>query len=51
MLVSMGEGYENNYVLYSLLDMENSDMFLATIVEDWYCIYTDRMDYCKCWKI
>ena len=35
MLVSMGEGYENEYVRYSLLDMENTEAYLKTILDDW----------------
>jgi uncharacterized protein YbaP (TraB family) len=35
MIVTMGEGYENDYVKYSLLDMDNTEMFLTSIVNDW----------------
>ena len=35
MLVSMGEGYENDFVLYSLQDLENTGTFLTTILNDW----------------
>ena len=35
MLVSMGEGYENEYVRYSLLDMENTEEYLTDIINDW----------------
>ena len=35
MLVSMGEGYENDFVRYSLQDMDETEMLLATIVNDW----------------
>ncbi|MCL2044607.1 MAG: TraB/GumN family protein [Treponema sp.] len=35
MLVSMGEGYENEFVQYSLQDMNNTEMFLTTIANDW----------------
>jgi uncharacterized protein YbaP (TraB family) len=35
MLVSMGEGYENDYVLYSLDDFSNTDNSLAELVAEW----------------
>jgi uncharacterized protein YbaP (TraB family) len=35
MLVSMGEGYENEYVLYSLEDFSTTDNYLAEIVNEW----------------
>ena len=35
MLVSMGEGYENDYVRYSLQDMDNTEILLTSIVNDW----------------
>lgn len=35
MIVSMGEGYENDFVRYSLQDMANTQMSLAEIVSDW----------------
>ena len=34
-LVSMGEGYENEFIRYSLQDMENTEMFLVDILNDW----------------
>jgi uncharacterized protein YbaP (TraB family) len=35
MLVSMGEGYENEYVLYSLEDFSTTDNSLAELVAEW----------------
>jgi uncharacterized protein YbaP (TraB family) len=35
MLVSMGEGYENEYVIYSLEDFSKTDNYLAEIVAEW----------------
>ena len=35
MVVTMGEGYENDYVLYSLQDMDSSETVLDTILADW----------------
>ena len=35
MMVSMGEGYEDDYVRYSLYDMENTELFLDDLLEDW----------------
>jgi uncharacterized protein YbaP (TraB family) len=35
MLVSMGEGYENDFVQYYLEDMENTEVSLKAIVSDW----------------
>jgi uncharacterized protein YbaP (TraB family) len=35
MLLSMGDGYENDFVRYSLNDMENSEKELAAIVAEW----------------
>ena len=35
MLASMGEGYENNYVLYSLNDMSNTENMLTTLLVEW----------------
>jgi uncharacterized protein YbaP (TraB family) len=35
LLVSMGEGYENDYVIYSLEDLENSTENTVTIVSEW----------------
>ena len=35
MLLSMGEGYENDFVRYSIQDMENTEVFLADILRDW----------------
>jgi uncharacterized protein YbaP (TraB family) len=35
MLVSMGEGYEDEYVLYSLEDFSNTDNYLSEIVAEW----------------
>ena len=34
-LVSMGEGYENDFVLYSLQDMEDTEKLLDVIISDW----------------
>lgn len=31
----MGEGYEDDFVRYSIADSENSEKFLATIVSEW----------------
>jgi uncharacterized protein YbaP (TraB family) len=35
MLVTMGDGYENDYVKYSLHDMDNTEKELADIVSEW----------------
>ena len=35
MLVSMGEGYENEFVLYSLNDMENTESGLEILLYEW----------------
>ena len=35
MLVTMGDGYENDYVRYSLHDMDNTENELASIVYEW----------------
>ena len=35
MIVAMGEGYENDYVKYSLNDMDNTEKELAAIVSGW----------------
>jgi len=35
MLVSMGEGYENEYVLYSLLDLQNTENEIDELLYDW----------------
>jgi uncharacterized protein YbaP (TraB family) len=35
MLVTMGEGYENDFVKYSLYDMENTESDLVPIVSGW----------------
>jgi uncharacterized protein YbaP (TraB family) len=35
MLVSMGEGYENDYVRYSLEDLSTTDNLLADLVNEW----------------
>jgi uncharacterized protein YbaP (TraB family) len=35
MLVSMGEGYENDYVRYSLEDLSSTDNSLAELVAEW----------------
>ncbi|MCL2802175.1 MAG: TraB/GumN family protein [Treponema sp.] len=35
MILLMGEGYENEYVLYSLTDMENTAEMLEVIVYEW----------------
>jgi len=35
MLVTMGNGYENDYVRYSLYDMDNTENELASIVNEW----------------
>ena len=35
MLVGMGAGYENDFVLYSLNDMENSEKEITAIVAEW----------------
>jgi uncharacterized protein YbaP (TraB family) len=35
MLVSMGEGYENDYVLYSLQDFSTTDDSLGELVAEW----------------
>jgi len=35
MLVTMGEGYENEYVSYSLKDMENTETSLETMMREW----------------
>jgi uncharacterized protein YbaP (TraB family) len=34
-LLSMGDGYENDYVLYSLLDMDSSEDEITTLVTEW----------------
>ena len=34
-LIGMGEGYENDYVRYSLHDMENTDTDIETLVAEW----------------
>ncbi|MDR3000488.1 MAG: TraB/GumN family protein [Fibromonadaceae bacterium] len=34
-ILSMGVGYENDFVLYSLQDMENVEAFLTSILNDW----------------
>jgi len=34
-IVSMGDGYENEYVLYSLYDMDSVEEALDILVEDW----------------
>jgi uncharacterized protein YbaP (TraB family) len=35
MLVTMGDGYENDYVKYSLYDMDNTENDLTDIVSEW----------------
>ncbi len=35
MLTSMGEGYENDYVRYSLQELENTETYLDKMVDDW----------------
>jgi hypothetical protein len=35
MLVSMGDGYENEYVLYSLRDMERTEAILEDLIVEW----------------
>ena len=35
MLVGMGDGYENDFVRYSLNDMENSEKEISAIVAEW----------------
>ena len=35
LLFSMGEGYENEFVTYSLMDMENSILDLDSLVSEW----------------
>jgi len=35
MLVSMGEGYENEYVSYSLTDMEETEEDIETLLHEW----------------
>jgi len=35
MIVTMGVGYENEYVLYALLDMENTEDGLEMLLDDW----------------
>ncbi|MCL2804805.1 MAG: TraB/GumN family protein [Treponema sp.] len=35
MIVGMGEGYENEYVLYSLLDMSETEAMLEVLVAEW----------------
>jgi uncharacterized protein YbaP (TraB family) len=34
-VLSMGVGYENDFVFYSLRDMENTEALLASILNDW----------------
>ena len=34
-IVSMGEGYESDYVMYSLQDLENTTEAVVSIVSDW----------------
>lgn len=34
-LVSMGQGYEDDFVRHSLQDMQNTETFLTTIISDW----------------
>jgi uncharacterized protein YbaP (TraB family) len=35
MLVTMGDGYENDYVRYSLYDMDNTESLMEILVSDW----------------
>ena len=35
MLVTMGDGYENEFVRYSLQDMENTELSLELLLSDW----------------
>ncbi|MDR1839028.1 MAG: TraB/GumN family protein [Treponema sp.] len=35
LIVTMGEGYENDFVLYSLYDMESTEAGILSIVEEW----------------
>jgi len=35
MLVNMGDGYENDFVRYSLADMENTEEEIVTLVSEW----------------
>jgi len=35
MLITMGEGYENEYVRYSLMDIENTEDSLDSLLADW----------------
>ena len=35
LITTMGEGYENEFVLYSILDMENTDESLELLLTDW----------------
>jgi len=35
MLLTMGDGYENDYVRYSLYDMDNTENELASILSEW----------------
>ena len=35
MLISLGEGYENEYVAYSLADMENTEKTLEILMYEW----------------
>jgi len=34
-IVTMGDGYENEYVLYSLEDIENTEAGIESLVEEW----------------
>jgi uncharacterized protein YbaP (TraB family) len=35
MMVTMGDGYENDYVQYSLYDMENTETGLLSLLDEW----------------